>query len=31
MANAQKDCARMLEYGVTEFQIDSEFRQLLLK
>jgi len=31
MADAKKDCERMLEYGVTEFQIDSEFRQFLLK
>lgn len=31
MGDAQKDCARMLEYGVTEFQIDSEFRKLLRK
>lgn len=31
MGDAQKDCARMLEYGVTEFQIDSEFRKLLPK
>lgn len=31
MADAKKDCERMLEYGVTEFQIDSEFRQFLRK
>jgi glycerophosphoryl diester phosphodiesterase len=31
MADAQRDCARMLEYGVTGFQIDSEFRPLLRK
>jgi hypothetical protein len=31
MADAKKDCERMLAYGVTEFQIDSEFRPFLLK
>ncbi|SEJ21658.1 Glycerophosphoryl diester phosphodiesterase family protein [Dyadobacter sp. SG02] len=31
MADAKKDCERMLAYGVTEFQIDSEFRQFLRK
>lgn len=31
MADAKKDCERMLAFGVTEFQIDSEFRQFLLK
>lgn len=31
MADAKKDCERMLAYGVNEFQIDSEFRQFLLK
>nr|WP_295922597.1 glycerophosphodiester phosphodiesterase family protein [uncultured Dyadobacter sp.] len=31
MADAQRDCARMLAYGVREFQIDSEFRKFLLK
>jgi len=31
MGEAKKDCERMLEYGVTEFQIDSEFRQFLRK
>lgn len=31
MADAKKDCERMLEYGVAEFQIDSEFRPFLLK
>lgn len=31
MADAKSDCLRMLEYGVTEFQIDSEFRQFLWK
>lgn len=31
MADAKRDCERMLAYGVTEFQIDSEFRQFLLK
>ncbi len=31
MADAKKDCERMLAYGVAEFQIDSEFRQFLRK
>lgn len=31
MGDAKKDCERMLEYGVTGFQIDSEFRQFLRK
>ncbi|WP_353720450.1 glycerophosphodiester phosphodiesterase family protein [Dyadobacter sp. 676] len=31
MADAQKDCERMLRYGITEFQIDSEFRKFLVK
>lgn len=31
MGDAKKDCERMLEYGVTEFQIDSEFGQFLWK
>lgn len=29
MADAQRDCVRMLKYGVREFQIDSEFRKFL--
>ncbi|SDH23065.1 Glycerophosphoryl diester phosphodiesterase family protein [Dyadobacter soli] len=31
MADAQKDCERMLGYGITDFQIDSEFRIFLRK
>lgn len=31
MADAKKDCGRMLAYGVTGFQIDSEFRVFLRK
>jgi len=31
MADAKKDCERILAYGVTGFQIDSEFRAFLLK
>lgn len=31
MADAQRDCTRMLAYGVREFQIDSEFRKFLLR
>lgn len=29
MADAKKDCERMLQYGVAEFQVDSEFRQFV--
>ncbi|MCF0069150.1 hypothetical protein LZD49_01620 [Dyadobacter sp. CY261] len=29
MADARRDCEKMLGYGVTEFQIDSEFRRFL--
>jgi glycerophosphoryl diester phosphodiesterase len=29
--DAQKDCEKLRSYGVTNFQIDSEYRRLLVK